>query len=112
MDMEHKGIRNAKQMRETSDEAVKMKKAREVSDLIDENIENLSIINELVFREALQGESSVSIRVGDLKNIKSAKDLDQIKKCLEYRGYGCTFVDSDNWMHCYANKAVALYVQW
>lgn len=107
--MEHKGIRNAKQMRETSDEAVKMKKAREVSDLIDENIENLSIINEFVFRKAVQGGFNTTIKIEDLKPFKN---LESIKKCLQYRGYKCEFIDSDNWRLEHPDKAVALYIQW
>lgn len=107
--MEHKGIRNAKQMRETSDEAVKMKKLMEISDLIDENIENLSIINELVFHEAVQGGFNTKIKIEDLKPFKN---LESIKKCLQYRGYKCEFLDSYNWRLDYAHKAVALYIQW
>jgi len=107
--MEHKGIRNAKQMRETSDEAIKMKKLMEESDLIDENIENLSIINELVFREAVKGKFNTSISIEELKPFKS---LESIKKCLQYRGYKCEFIDSDNWRLESSDKAVALYIQW
>jgi hypothetical protein len=110
--MEHRGIRNAQEMRELTKESLESKKAREFDELMNRNIVNLSIINEMVFRKSINGEGHLAVAFSELENLNTEEQINELANCLRHRGYHCMLVDSDGNRLKQGSEPTKFYIMW